>query len=203
MHAHETAAALHLLVELREAVDAYQRLGEQYKTDEETIRRIRGKGIRENDQGNKEDEKSSREGITFGEDDDQIVLWEVYIRQPDNSIRVETFAPASPEVEIRATFTLAKPYLDIPVFFFPMEIKDKGVYASRGIPERIAPHEMYATRLWNEKADSMTFLNKPLYTHDGAAINLQNDNPVANPGTGNAKARCQSHGAAARGGQGG
>lgn len=155
-------------------VDAYQRLGEQYKTDEETIRRIRGKGIRENDQGNKEDEKSSREGITFGEDDDQIVLWEVYIRQPDNSIRVETFAPASPEVEIRATFTLAKPYLDIPVFFFPMEIKDKGVYASRGIPERIAPHEMYATRLWNEKADSMTFLSKPLFTHDGAAMNLQN-----------------------------
>ena len=155
-------------------VDAYKRLGEPYAIDEETIRRIRGKGVQDADQSAKQDEKSSREGITFGEDDDQIVLWEVYLRLDDNSIRVETFAPASPDTPIRAPFTLAEPYLDIPVFFFPLEIKDKGVYASRGIPERIAPHEVYATRLWNEKADAMTFLNRPLFTHDGQAINLQN-----------------------------
>lgn len=156
------------------AVDGYRRLGEPYATDEETIRRIRGKGVSENDQSGKIDEKSSREGITHGEDDDQIVLWEVYLRQDDNSIRVETFAPASPDTKIRPTFTLADPYKDIPVFFFPLEIKDKGVYASRGVVERIAPHEVYATRLWNEKADAMTFLNRPLYTHDGSALNLSN-----------------------------
>lgn len=155
-------------------VDAYKRLGEPYATDEETIRRIRGKGVQDADQAAKQDEKSSREGITFGEDDDQIVLWEVYLRQDDNSIRVETFAPASPDTPIRPPFTLAEPYEDIPIFFFPLEIKDKGVYASRGIPERIAPLEVYATRLWNEKADAMTFLNRPLFTHDGQAMNLQN-----------------------------
>lgn len=155
-------------------VDAYKRLGEPYATDEETIRRIRGTGVKDADQAAKQDEKASREGITFGEDDEQIVLWEVYLRQDDNSIRVETFAPASPDTPIRPPFTLAEPYEDIPIFFFPLEIKDKGVYASRGIPERIAPHEMYANRLWNSKADAMTYSGQPLLTHDGAALNLQN-----------------------------
>lgn len=156
------------------SVDAYKRLGEPYKTDKETIQLIAGKGSSEADQGQKEEEKYSREGLTHCDDKDQIVIWETYLRQKDGSIKVETYSPASPDTEIRPAFTLALPYSDIPVFNFPMEIKDKGIYASRGVVERIAAHEVYLTRLWNEKADSMSFLNRPIFTHDGQAMNLQN-----------------------------
>jgi hypothetical protein len=156
------------------SVEQYKRQGEPYQTDDDTLSRIKGKGISENDAGAKQQEKYAREGITHGVDDDQIVLWEVFTREDDNTITVHTFAPCSPDTEVRPPFRLAAPYSDIPIVLFPLEIKDKGAYASRGIIERIAPHETYATRLWIEKADSMTFLNRPIFTHDGAALNLQN-----------------------------
>lgn len=156
------------------SVDEYK-LDGRYADDEETIRRIKGRGISEADSGSKEAAKYSREGMTYADSDEQIVLWEVYTRSTDGSIHVETFAPASPEAPIRDPFTLdPEAYPDIPIYAFRTEIKDKGYYAPRGIVERVAAHETYLCRLWNEKADSMTFLNKPIFTHDGSALNLQN-----------------------------
>jgi len=154
------------------SVEEYK-LDDRYDQEEETIRRIKGKGVAENDSAGKTDEKYNREGMTFGDSDDQIVLWEVFERSK-TGIRVYTFAPCNPEVPVRKPFDLALPYDRLPFFHFKMEIKDKGYHAPRGIMERIAAHESYLNRLWNEKADSMTFLNKPIFTHDGTALNLQN-----------------------------
>ncbi|MBS0229448.1 MAG: hypothetical protein JSS23_12255 [Proteobacteria bacterium] len=155
------------------SVEEY-RLDDRYNQDEETIRRIKGKGTSENDSGGKLEAKYSREGLTHGQDNDQIVLWETYVRTKDG-IRVTTFSPVAPDIEIRKSFMLiAEAYPEIPIYQFKMEIKDKGYYAPRGVMERIGPHEAYLSRLWNEKADSMTFLNKPIFTHDGSALNLQN-----------------------------
>lgn len=150
------------------------KLDDRFDQDPETIRRIRGKGVDEADMAGKVAAKYSREGITHGEDEDQIILWEVYTRTADG-IEVATFAPAAPDIPIRPAFRLIpEAYPEIPIYHFKMEIKDKGYYAPRGVMERIGPHEAYLSRLWNEKADSMTFLNKPIFTHDGTALNLQN-----------------------------
>jgi hypothetical protein len=154
------------------SVGEYKR-NSRYNHDADVIQRIRGKGIVENDSGGKQDEKYTREGITHGETDEQIVLWETYEREGER-ILVHTYAPCNPDVEIRKTFALPAVYKGMPFVDFPAEVKDKGYYASRGVVEREGPFEAYLTRVWNEKADAMAFLNRPMFTHEGPRSALGN-----------------------------
>jgi hypothetical protein len=147
---------------------------DDYEQAEEFVKRITGKGAP--DQPTKVDEKYSREGLTQGESDDQIVLHEVWVRTKEGWT-VHTYSPLAPEEPVKAPYVCpyrmdGRPFL--PAVDTPMEIKDKGYYASRGVIERGAPFESYMTRTWNEKADAMTFLNRPLFTHEGQHINLNN-----------------------------
>ena len=151
---------------LQLSVEAYK-ADSRFNQDAEVIARIKGKGAG-GEGTTKEDTKYSREGITHGHDAEQIVLWETYVRK-DGAIIVETTAPTAPDVEVRAPFKLVEPYSEIPLFELHFEIKDKGYYSARGVAERVAAHEAYLTRLWNEKADAMTFLNRPIFTHEGPA----------------------------------
>jgi hypothetical protein len=50
-----------------------------------------------------------------------------------------------------------------PFVDFVYEIKDKGWFAPRGIPELVAPFEASLSKLWNEKHDCMTLYNRPLF----------------------------------------
>lgn len=157
-------------------VAAYQR-DSRYTQEEELIERIRGGSKQE--EFTKQQEKAHREGITWTKDDDQIVLWEVYERVKEGW-RVRTYAPCAKETPARAPFLLGykwqgKPFQ--PFVSFPCEIGEKGWYAPRGVVEKVAPFETYATKLWNAKADWLEYSSKPLFTQDvntGAGTNREN-----------------------------
>jgi hypothetical protein len=64
----------------------------------------------------------------------------------------------------------------LPFVSFTMEVIEGGWYAPRGIAERLAPFQMWLCKVWNEKADAMTFWNRPLFTN---ASNMPNTANVA------------------------
>lgn len=151
---------------------AYKRRTD-YAQDANLIKRIKG---RPNEETTKTEQKYTREGLTHGQSDDEIVLFETWERDAEGW-KVHTYSPMAPSTPVkppfRCTYQLdGKPFL--PFIDLPMEIKDKGYYASRGIPERVAAFESYINRTWNEKSDSMAYVNKPLFTHEGETINLNN-----------------------------
>lgn len=158
------------------------RMDGSYDQSEDLISRIKGsKGASGEEDTEREQEKSIREGITHSEDSDEILLWESWEREQDEDGRyldnwiVYTYSPTCLE-------PVRKPYRpqlghDFPPFQeFSLEIKDKGWYSPRGIPERVAPYETYGTKVWNEKADFITFGSRPAYTNDGDLSNTTNVN---------------------------
>ena len=145
-----------------------------YNQDEEFISRIKGR-INEGTKFSAiEDTKLRREGITVGSEDNQIIVWEVYERTEDGKIFVHTFSPVAPNEDIRPTFELPYTHGQLPFVPFVMEIKDKGVYSSRGICEIVAPFEAYMCKLMNEKADAMTLYNRPLFRCEQDIPNTNN-----------------------------
>lgn len=54
------------------------------------------------------------------------------------------------------------------------ELKSRCFFENRGIPEIIGQFEQELCKLENEKLDYMTFCNRPLFTNNGASINVQN-----------------------------
>lgn len=147
----------------------------RYKQDAELIRLIKGKGRESDvDGGGKGQAKYDREGITCGETDEQIVLWETYKQVAGRRWEVHTYSPTQPDHPVRKPFLLPAQFAGLPFVDFPAEIKDKGYYASRGITERSGQFEVYLSRTWNEKADSMTWLSRPLLTSENPAAALNN-----------------------------
>lgn len=145
-----------------------------YNQDEDLIRRIKGRTGEGVKFSTLEDIKLRREGITIGTEDDQIIVWEAYERQDDGKILVHTFSPLAPNEDIRPTFELPYRHGQLPFVPFVMEIKDKGVYSSRGICETVAPFEAYMCKLMNEKADAMTLYNRPLFRCEQDIPNTNN-----------------------------
>jgi hypothetical protein len=159
------------IIQLTES--AYRR-NSAYKQEDDFIKNITGKAAEGTPQ--KEEEKYSREGITYGAKQDSVVLHETWVREKEGW-RVHTYSPQRPREPVKPPFLAQyrigqKPFA--PFVDLPMEVKDKGYYASRGIPERVAAFEAYINRTWNEKSDAMTYLNRPLFTHEGETINLGN-----------------------------
>jgi hypothetical protein len=118
-----------------------------------------------------------REGITHNRNPNSIILFEHYTKTM-GGYTVETYCPGAPDVPVRKPYGV--PYkvagkVSQPFFSIVLEVKDEGWYSPRGIAELLAPVEMYLTKLWNEKADAMTFGNRPVFTSDGEAnINTAN-----------------------------
>jgi hypothetical protein len=93
--------------------------------------------------------KHEREGITSTKDKGQIIVWEVFSRDPETGQWVvDTYSPQAPTRKLRPRFAL--PYnrgvfaekLPPPPFFeITMERKDRGYYDPRGVVERVAPFE--------------------------------------------------------------
>jgi len=128
----------------------------------------------EDTEGELRDEKYLREGLTHGCDDSQIVLWEVYERQDDGTVEVFTFSPTLPDRYVRPPMALPYSHGAFPFIEFNAEIKDKGYYASRGIPERVASIQMSLSKLWNEKLDALTVYNRPFFYSDNPMVNAGN-----------------------------
>lgn len=119
-------------------------------------------------------DKEVREGYTHSSSSDTIILWEHYVRTL-GGITVYTYSPTAMDLEIRKPYGI--PYkvrgkVTAPFFSFVAEIKDEGWYSPRGVAEKIADKEIYACKLWNAKADAITFFNTPMLT---------SDTPIQNP----------------------
>lgn len=155
-------------------VESYKRLDGRWKTDDATIQKIRGQPV-----ANLQPilvQKKLQEGITNTTNEGQIIVWEHWKRQ-GRGHSVSYYSPHCPDTPLRATH--GNPYRyqgrpSVPFFSFQMEVCAEGWFAPRGIAELIAPVEQYLTKLWNEKADAMTFANRPLYTGDKEINNLAN-----------------------------
>ena len=121
-----------------------------------------------------EPEKYYREGITQGLDAQQVILWEVYEKHDDGSIHTYTFSPSLLNAFVRKPMELPYTHKEFPFVEFNSEIKDKGFYSPRGIPERVAPIQISLSKLWNEKLDALTIFNRPIFTSDNPMVNAGN-----------------------------
>lgn len=151
------------------------RANKLYRQDEDLIKRIKGLGTSQDGTATSLDEKKAlREGITYGSRSDEVIVWETYSRDENRKWQVDTYSPLAPSEVIRARFKLPYRHVKIgdewfalaPFVDFPMEIKDKGYYSPRGIPEIVAAGEKALCTMWNSKFDYMQFVCTPLFTGD-------------------------------------
>jgi hypothetical protein len=164
-----------------EFVHVRQMTVEQYKRDRrlnqdaDALRRIVGSEKFENFSTLAQD-KRIREGITHSRTPNTILLWEHYTKTM-GGYTVSTYSPQSADVELRKPFGVPYKFngkVSLPWFSFTLEVKDEGWYSPRGLGELLAPAEQYLTKLWNEKADAMTFGNRPVFTAEGEIQNAAN-----------------------------
>lgn len=150
---------------------------EHRKKDAEFVKRITGPTSDTEDQQLLE-ARRLREGLTHTTDRSTIILWEIHERTREGW-KVHTLSPSAPTVPVRPPFLL--PYKSSqsrktppPFVSFTMEECEKGYYSPRGVAEIEAPFESYLCKTWNEKADAMTFYNRPTYAADRDIPNAGN-----------------------------
>lgn len=120
-----------------------------------------------------ESEKYLREGITHTVDDDRIPLWEVYYRD-GKDVLTYTFSPLCHDEFVRPVRPLPYDHGQLPYVEYNVEVKDKGYYSPRGLPQRVAPLQQSMTKLWNEKLDAVTIYGRPIFTSDNPMVNAGN-----------------------------
>src|ERR1700723_578588 len=155
-------------------VDSYKRLDQRWDTSDKTLQQIRGQAP-----GNLNvyiQQKRLQEGINYSTQVSQVIIWEHWVKSR-SGWTIYTYSPLAPDIALRQPY--GNPYkLDnkasCPFFGFQMEVTDEGWYAPRGLGELLAPVEQYMTKLWNDKADMITFVGKPLYTGDKEIVNSSN-----------------------------
>lgn len=165
-----------------------------FNQDEDFVKSLYTKGDENGDGDDVNDIKYTREGLSQP-DGKTIVLWTTYRKEwvdekysslvldPASGsqilaeqsrkvrrVRVYTYAPHMPDKPVRPPFTLPYKHNQYPFVDFPAEGKEKRWYSPRGIAEKLASFEVYLCKIWNEKADAMTFYNNPIYSTNGASI---------------------------------
>jgi hypothetical protein len=160
---------------------AEYRANSNYNQDDAYVESITGKGKDESDNSEKRQSKDLREGVGYSENKNVIILWECYLRdRKSNKITVETISPllAYDAEPIRAPFELPfnkglfKNGERFPFCVFRTEIKDKGYYSERGVPEIVFQEEMLLNKVWNTECTHMDFFAQPQF---------RMTKPVANP----------------------
>lgn len=155
-------------------VDSYKRLDSRWDTSDKTVQIIRGKPP--SNLNVIIDQKRLREGVNYTSNTELVLVWEHW-RKTSAGHTIEYYSPLAPTEALRETHM--NPYTfqgkESNVFYsFQMEVKDEGWYAPRGVAELLAPVEQYMTKLWNEKADALTFVNRPLLTGEKEIVNSAN-----------------------------
>ena len=149
---------------------AYKR-NDNYNQSPELLAKIRASNAEYSSRY--EGEKFLREGITHTVDDDRIPLWEVFYRDGKDVVTF-TFSPLATEEFVRPIRKLPYDHGKLPYVEFNVEVKDKGYYSPRGLPERIAPLQQSMSKLWNEKLDAVTIFGRPIFTSDNPMVNAGN-----------------------------
>lgn len=148
-----------------------------FKQDEDFLKLICGADAEhsENDEA-----KYTREGITHGTHKDMIVVWETWEKKND-VWTFTTYSPRRPQEAIRPRTAVPYKHKYLPIFEIPREIR-KGFYAPRGETEKNAAFERYACKVWNEKADAMTYYNNPMFSPKSGADTSGIQNIRLSPG---------------------
>jgi hypothetical protein len=153
--------------------DEYRRTAKDrgYNTDDSFVDSIKGEGKPDQKY---EQSRYTAEGLSYSRLKDLIILWEVYKRDSDNQIEIETFSPLQPDEPARPPFKLPYQHKQIPIVQLPYELIDPGFYSSRGVMELVQMYEASACKMWNEKLDFMSIANRPVLSTQGGSINAQN-----------------------------
>jgi hypothetical protein len=106
--------------------------------------------------------RRSSEGITHSNDEDTIILWEIYERPEHDKCVIHTISPQRADIDIRSPFDLTYKHGFNPFVDFPVEKIGKSFYSSRGIAELGAPFQSYMCKLQNGKADAIDWFNFPM-----------------------------------------
>lgn len=149
------------------------RANPNFKQDDDFIKSIKGRGDN-SDSGiaTKLQAKELREGITYSKDENQVIVWECYIRDRINKrIKIETISPllGYSGDHIREPFEM--PYNEglfksgerYPFMKFRTEIKDKGFFSERSIPEVVFQFEQMLNKTWNTQCTWMDFFSQPTF----------------------------------------
>lgn len=156
-------------------VESYKRLDDRYDKEPSTIERIRGSPDYQS-LGVYNQDVRMREGIAYTRNSNNILIFEHYVKT-GGGWTVNTYSPMAPDIQLRKPYGV--PYkwqgkVSLPFFSFQMEVKDEGWYSPRGLGELLANWEQYQTKLLNEKADAMTFMNRPILTGEKEITNAAN-----------------------------
>ncbi len=145
----------------------------QYKQGTDFISKIKGRGSETYQ--NAADEIRLREGIMVGENDEQIVLWEVYTRE-GGQIKIETMSPMAGEYGEKVKDTGGLPYnhKELPFCDLRYELADPDYYGTRGITEILSHFELDLCKLWNHKLQFLDFHGQPTYKNTGIIPNPAN-----------------------------
>ncbi len=157
------------------SVAEYEHYDNRWNKDPKLIAKIRGN---ENYQsiGLYQQQKQLREGITYTSDESKIIFFEHWTKT-GGGWTINTYSPMYPLEPLRKAYGCIYKVGDkvsCPFFSFQMEITEEGWYSPRGLAELLASWEQYQTKLLNEKADAITFANRPLYTGEKEILNMAN-----------------------------
>lgn len=139
------------------------------------ITRIKGRGT-DQDGGDIQlrQTKEIREGLTHStKESDLVIVWEVWDHTEDGWW-IYWFSPLAPDYPLRTEQRNPFRHGKLPIVLFQCEIKDKGYYSSRGVPEKMAPFEASLCATWNDKRDAITLYNRPIYSSSGNMPNPGN-----------------------------
>lgn len=167
------------IVHVQQMSEAQYQANENFNQNKDFVASIKGTGssISATSGGTTglKQETERREGITCGTDKDMIVLWEIYVHDhSDGTWQVKTRSPINFEEEVRADFGLPYKHGRAPFVLFQAEVKEQGCYSSRGVTEIVAPFEVSACKMWNDKHDYMSFTCRPMFTSDRDIPNVGN-----------------------------
>lgn len=108
--------------------------------------------------------KDIREGIVTNES--VITVWEVWQPDDNGKLGYHCFCPTVPEVNLKDRVENPYDHDELPFIDFPYEIKDKGWYSPRGLVEMVATFEAELTNLLNQKHDTLTLTNRPVFLNE-------------------------------------
>jgi hypothetical protein len=122
-------------------------------------------------------DKEIREGYTHSNNSDTIIVWEHYVRTM-GGVTVYSYCPIALDVKVRTPWGVpfkVNGRVSAPFFSFQSEVtSDEGWYGPRGVAEIIADVEIYGTKVWNAKADAITFVSTPLFESTSGIDNPAN-----------------------------
>jgi hypothetical protein len=152
--------------------DSYRRKA-GFKQDEKFIERVTGGNGKDRGDDNRHQIAKQREGVV-DDDSNIIVIWETYVQNDDKTWTIYTYCPSDLTFDVRPPMEVPYNHGKPPFVSCQYEHKDTGWYSPRGVTELVAVFEASLSKLLNEKSDTMSLYNRPLFRSSRALPNTAN-----------------------------